>query len=304
MNEELLIRMTISMKSGLHCNDRLRLEEHVREYVQTSADEKLHQAASALQILEGMRARIIHLYDGDYPPLLRELYDPPYLLAVIGELPPPDEPSVAVLGPERPSTGACISAWSFGLEAGYARTPVVSCCTGAWAAALQEGVRTAGGCLFQAVTGIPEDLPRWKCTEHADKTAESGGGLVMEITSDDVSHEARRNRLVCGLSRSVLLLEAAAGASILDAADEALDQGRDVTVHRRGISSPWGRGTKNLYESGAPAVSWLGDIHRLWGYDTDSTPRVRYHRTGDQAPPNRACRIRIGGMDGWFERIR
>ena len=100
----------------------------------------------------------------------------------------------------------------------------------------------------------------------------SAGGFILSEYSPGVGpakyHFPARNRIISGMSRGVVVIQAPAKSGALITADYALDQGRDLFVHADGIAGAEGAGTRELAEDGARIVSGHLDIFDEWGADT------------------------------------
>ena len=88
--------------------------------------EFVRRAESDLRILESIQTAVLHIYDAVYPPQLREIWDPPYLLFCRGEIPPMEHPLLGVVGTRYPSGQARKAAFSLAMEAGTVGLGVVS----------------------------------------------------------------------------------------------------------------------------------------------------------------------------------
>jgi DNA processing protein len=103
----------------------------------------------------------------------------------------------------------------------------------------------------------------------ARRIIETGGALISEYppgTGPRKWHFPARNRIISGLARGTLIVEAPQSSGALITAQFALDQGRDLWVASAGISSPLGEGNRKLAAEGARIVSGAGDILAEWGF--------------------------------------
>ncbi len=216
--------------------------------------------AGELGRLEADGVRVLTYADGGYPEQLRTIADPPPALFVKGTLPP--GPYVAVVGTRRASPyGRTVAAR---LAAGMARAGVVvvSGMARGVDAAAHRGALEAGGQTV-AVLGCGPDVvyPR----EHAalrDEIAASGA-LVTEFppgTPPEPWHFPVRNRIISGLSRAVVVVEAGEKSGALITADLALEQGRDVLAVPGHVTSPLSRGPNRLIKQGARLVEGPEDV--------------------------------------------
>lgn len=97
----------------------------------------------------------------------------------------------------------------------------------------------------------------------AQRILDNGGCLISEYpdgTDARREHFIARNRLVSGLSKAVLIIEAAEKSGTLHTANFALEQGRDVLVVPGNITSPQSAGTNSLLKAGATPVTSSADI--------------------------------------------
>jgi predicted Rossmann fold nucleotide-binding protein DprA/Smf involved in DNA uptake len=99
----------------------------------------------------------------------------------------------------------------------------------------------------------------------------SGGGcLLSEYPPGEPArpyHFPGRNRIISGLSRAVVVVQAPEGSGALITADYALEQGRELLVHADGLEGPAGAGTRKLADEGAAAVRGATEVLAGWGED-------------------------------------
>ena len=105
---------------------------------------------------------------------------------------------------------------------------------------------------------------------------ESSGCILSEYApgTEPLSYRfPERNRIISGLSRSVLIVEAPKKSGALITADFALEQGRDVYVCGLLLNYLQNEGGKALYEQGAFAIKSIDDILHDWKYPTENNLR-------------------------------
>jgi len=208
-----------------------------------------------------------------YPPLLREIYDPPVLLFFRGALPNPEMPLAAVVGTRKPSHQA--AAQAFDVAKGLARggISVVSGLAFGIDAMAHRG-NIEGGAPTVAVlgSGVDEVYPASN-RSLARRILETGGAVLSEYPPDAVPHKwsfPARNRIIAGLSRGVLIVEAPQKSGALITARFAVDYNRDLWVASAGVAaehdrSPFDRrGTTKLAGDGAQVIQNAADILRAW----------------------------------------
>ena len=204
---------------------------------------------------------IVTLVSEHYPKILLEIPDPPPLLYVKGEL-RASETSVAVVGSRRASTYGILTTTKLATELGGHGVTVVSGMargvdTAAHRGALGAGGRSIGvlGCGID-VLYPPENRKLFE--EMAEK-----GALVSEFpmgTFPLAENFPRRNRIISGLSRGVLVVEATEKSGSLITAQFALEQGREVFAIPGNINSISSRGANRLIKQGAKLVECVEDI--------------------------------------------
>ncbi len=211
--------------------------------------------------LDGSSIRVLTFLDADYPRRLFEIGDPPPLLYLRG-VAPLWEPAVAVVGSRRAGRDGLKAAEQLAAELAGLGVRVVS--------GLARGIDTAahrgalkGNGVTVAVLGCGVDIhypPENR--ELADKIAESGC-ILSEFplgTQPLAEHFPRRNRIISGLSRGVLVVEAAEQSGSLITARYALDQGREVMAVPGPINAASSRGSNRLIKQGAQLVDCVDDI--------------------------------------------
>ncbi|MDR0388633.1 MAG: DNA-processing protein DprA [Spirochaetaceae bacterium] len=207
--------------------------------------------------------------DAEYPPLLREINDPPVLLFFRGSLPRRDRVLAALVGTRKPSGQAARSAYEFGRDLGRAGVSVVSgLALGIDAMAHRGAVDGASECVAVLGSGVDMVYPASN-RGLAGKILEQGGALLSEYVPGTAPARWRfpaRNRIIAGLCRGTLIIEAGEHSGALITAQFALDEGRDLWVARAGIDSPLGEGTRRLASDGAPVLENAAELLSEWQY--------------------------------------
>jgi len=200
--------------------------------------------------------------DPRYPPLLREIPDPPPLLFVRGNPEVLAVPQVAVVGSRNPSRGGSENARAFSESLARSGLAITSgLALGIDASAHQAALDSGGHTIAVAGTGLDRVYPAAH-RELAHAIA-GHGALVSEFplgTPPRREHFPRRNRLISGLSLGVLVVEAALKSGSLITARYAAEQGREVFAIPGSIHSPLSRGCHALIRQGAKLVETAQDI--------------------------------------------
>jgi len=224
---------------------------------------------AALKELDAIHAAKAHLIARDdplYPPLLRQVDDAPPILIVKGHTPLLTKKSIALVGARNASASGCKIAAQFAQELGQGGLAVVSGLArgidgAAHASALETGtIGVQGG-------GVDVVYPKENAALY-DQMAERGC-IIAESpmgTQPQARHFPRRNRIISGLCRAVVVIEAAPRSGSLITARMALEQGRDVFAVPGSPLDPRAKGTNELIRDGAiladSAASILLDLNR------------------------------------------
>lgn len=205
---------------------------------------------------------ILTLADADYPQALLNIADPPVLLYIKGRAELLAASSLAVVGSRNATVQGIQNSERFSEAASRAGLTVVSgLALGIDAAAHQGGLRGNGASIAVIGTGIDIVYP---ARNHAlaHRLAQEGC-IVSEYPLGMpplAANFPRRNRIISGLARAVLVVEAAAQSGSLITARTAAEQGRDVFAIPGSIHSPLSKGCHLLIKQGAKLVESADDI--------------------------------------------
>jgi DNA processing protein len=208
---------------------------------------------------------ILILDDGVYPPLLREIYDPPVAFYVKGAWAESlDQPCLAIVGSRRCSTYGQNAATMLARDLAQRGVTIVSGFARGIDAAAHRGAIEGGGRTVAVLgTGLDQIYPR----DHkklADEILEAGGAMVTQfpLATPPVSENfPYRNRIISGLSLGVVVVEAAENSGSLITARLAIEQNREVFAVPGNITSRNSFGTNYLIKgAGAKLVQQWQDI--------------------------------------------
>jgi DNA processing protein len=210
--------------------------------------------------------RILTLADAAYPAPLLQMEDPPLLLYVMGDPRSELPDGVAVVGSRNPTPQGASNARVFGQSLARAGLTVVSGLalgidTAAHQGALEGAAQGQLATIAVVGTGLDRVYPRQNL-DLAHQIAERGW-LVSEYplgTPALAPNFPRRNRLIAGLSRGTLVVEAALRSGSLITARLAAEQGKDVFAVPGSIHSPQSRGCHALLRQGAKLVETAQDV--------------------------------------------
>jgi DNA processing protein len=220
-------------------------------------------AAEDAEYLERSGCGYLHYDDPRYPAALRETARPPFGLYYRGRPLDGEAPAVAVVGTRCP-TGAGLSAAVL-VAGGLARAglPVISGLARGIDSAAHRGALAARGTTCAVLPcGIDRIYPPAN-RDLASAILEGRGILVSEYPPGEDLRTYRfpeRNRIIAGMARACVVVEAPAKSGALITADHALDEGRDVWVARACLGGQRGAGIDRLAMEGAGILDSAEDL--------------------------------------------
>ena len=218
---------------------------------------------------------IVTLDDPRYPRLLLETADPPLLLFTLGRVELLSAPSVAIVGSRSATPQGMDNARAFARFLSERQLTVVSGLAMGIDGAAHEGALAGPGSTVAFVgTGLDRVYP----AEHAKLMRRiADDGLVASEyapgTNARPENFPRRNRLIAGITRGTLVVEAALESGSLITARMALEGGREVFAIPGSIHSPQSRGCHRLIQEGAKLVETGDDVLRELNIDAPSQVR-------------------------------
>jgi len=240
-----------------------------------------------LEGVEALGARLIASCEPDYPPLLAQLDAPPPLIGVRGDPKWLKRPTIAIVGSREGSGAALMFAQRLATDLGEAGFTIVSGLARGVDAAAHKGALATGTAAALA-GGLDHPYPPQNLKLH-DAICERGA-VVSEAPLGAVARARdfpRRNSIISGLSRAVVIIEAALRSGSLITARAAADQGREVMAAPGSPLDPRARGSNALIKQGATLIESAEDVIAALG---ESTPPLRPHSIGplfaaESAPP-------------------
>ncbi len=212
--------------------------------------------------LEDPGNHVVTLGDASYPQALLEIPDPPPLLYVKGRLDLLNRPGFAIVGSRNATAQGLANAEAFAAALGNAGLTIISgLALGVDAAAHRGSLESANSTIAVVGTGLDVVYPG-RNRELAHRIA-THGTLLSEFplgTPALAANFPRRNRLICGLAKGCLVVEAAISSGSLITARLAADQGREVFAIPGSIHSPLAKGCHALIKQGAKLVESAQDV--------------------------------------------
>ena len=212
-----------------------------------------------------MEIKEIEISSNEYPQQLKNIYDPPLKLYALGNVHILKQLSIAIVGSRRATEYGRKIAFQFANDLTKKGINIIS--------GLAIGIDTYAhlGTLYPKAigktiavlgSGLNEIYPKSNI-ELAKKILESGGCIVTEYPlgiKPQKTHFPQRNRIISGLSKGVLVVEAGEKSGALITADFALEQGKEVFAVPGNILNYTSIGTNNLIKQGAKLVTTYEEI--------------------------------------------
>lgn len=225
------------------------------------------EAEAELAAIERLGARLLTLGEPDYPPALAEIPDPPPVISVLGNTELLARPAVAIVGARNASANGRHLAQQMAAGLAVEGLAVISGLARGIDAAAHLGALAeteGGGTLAVLAGGVDQIYPPEN--EALYRRIAEAGALVSEMPPGLVAqarHFPRRNRLIAGLSRAVVVVEAALRSGSLITARLALEQGREVMAVPGSPLDPRCRGSNRLIREGAALIESAEDVLEL-----------------------------------------
>ena len=231
--------------------------------VESLCNKNLFKAVNALDQCAKNGWNIVTVKDVAYPERLKNIYDPPALLYVRGQLPiVDDEVAVAVVGTRNCTPYGLKVAERIGYDLARSGCVLVTGMARGIDGAAAKGALRGGGKVI-GVLGCGLDVVYPAENKRLLDDVATVGALITEFipgTRPEGHNFPIRNRIISGLSLGVTVIEAPKGSGAIITATHALEQGRDVFVVPGNIDSPASYGSNQLLREGAIAVLSGRDI--------------------------------------------
>ena len=221
--------------------------------------------------------RLVTLGDPAYPASLLNIDDPPLMLYVQGSDPAwqamEQVPCVAIVGSRNPTPQGADNARAFARSLAQAGLSIVSGMALGVDAAAHRGALEIQESALATIAVVGTGLDRVYPAQHSKlaHAIAARGLLISEYplgSAPLAAHFPRRNRLISGLARATLVVEAALQSGSLITAQQALEQGKDVFAIPGSIHSTQARGCHALIKQGAQLVDCVQDILDAPGFQT------------------------------------
>ena len=237
--------------------------------------------------LAELEIRLLSFWDADYPPLLREIHDPPALLYLRGRL--PNQDCFAIVGSRRATPNGLKLTGQLASDLARHDICIVSgLARGIDSAAHRGALKVDGPTIAVLGCGIDRIYPQENQQLYENILAQNA--IISEYppgTPPLAGHFPGRNRIISGLSKGVLIVEASEGSGSLITGEFALEQGRELFAIPGDLNSRNSQGTNSLLKQGAQLVTDSDDILQLlWPNQPSRQQRQRQQDVGEQLDPS------------------
>ncbi len=202
---------------------RIRKACHERDETEKFTEKELKK-------LEKLGGKLITIWDQEYPPLLKKIYDPPILFYLLGDFTESDQYSIAIVGTRQPTNYGKVQAEKISIELAKQGITIISgMARGIDSIAHNAAIKSGGRTIAVVGSGLDVIYPA-ENRKLFEKIAETGA-VVSEFslgTKPDAQNFPRRNRIISGLSLGVIVIETGATGGAMQTAAFALDQNREV----------------------------------------------------------------------------
>lgn len=289
MNHDILLLLTLQRMRFLKTSEKLKVLEYCssaeslpdketivqligrRFNADFNRDNLLISAGNDMSLMLKMGINILFIGDEQYPPQLKEIFNPPFLLYYRGTLPHEDSLNISVVGTRKATGRALKEAYALSFDLARSGAAIISGLADGIDSSAHKGA-IAGRSYTAAVFGCGVDRIYPSTNKKlASSILDSGGALFSEYPPGTIPAKynfPERNRIVSALSEATIVVESPVHSGSLITADFALEQGREVFVLHVPCETAAGAGTLNLINEGASTVSSAMEVLNSLSYKT------------------------------------
>jgi DNA processing protein len=215
-----------------------------------------------IALIEKNQVKFITFLEKEYPENLKNIYDFPPFIFILGDLRKEDKMALGIIGCRTPSVYGKNMAEKLSFElASRGYTIVSGFARGIDSISHLGAIKANGRTLAVLGCGLdriypPENKKLWE-------EIKKNGALVSEFYMDtppEASNFPKRNRIISGLSLGVIIVEAGGKSGALITAEHALEQNRELFAIPGNVLSKTSEGANNLIKQGAKLVTTIEDI--------------------------------------------
>lgn len=242
-----------------------------KKHLEKTKNTTLTLAEETLKKCQKLNIDVISIEDLAYPKSLKEIYNPPAVLYTKGKtLNVENNISISLVGSRKPSDYGTEVAFNLGYQLAKCGINIISGGALGTDTMALKGAISAKTSDTIAVVATGLDIYYPKVNEKLYKSIENNGTIISEFPPSTLARPGYfpiRNRIMSGISRGVVIVQAAIKSGAMITANLALEQGREVFAVPGNINDPYSRGTNLLIKDGAIPVTDVQDILEIYGLD-------------------------------------
>lgn len=250
---------TLQEAAGLSAKTTQSIQHYRPDY---DWDKQLH-------CLQAYQVHLVSLWEDSYPAALQQTFNPPVILYYRGQIPQTNRTAAIVGARKATPYGLNVSQTIAADMARHQITVVSGGARGIDTKAHQGALSAKGKTIAVIANGLDIAYPSENKRLFAE-IADTGGAVISEYPFGmrplAVNFPAR-NRIIAGLCRCTVVVEAALRSGSLITADFALEEGRDIFAVPGSIYSTMSKGTHELIRKGAIILTQVEDILQEYGWD-------------------------------------
>lgn len=235
-----------------------------KQYIKLILDSKTKQEIDKhLQFMLKHNVDIISIEDKEYPQMLKNIYDPPISLYIIGNKKVLNNTSIAIVGCRDCTQYGKHVAYELAYNIAKENINIISGLAKGIDGAAHDGALKANGNTIAVLGNGLDTIYPTENIPLAKEILKFGGAIISEYPLGEKPQKhnfPERNRIVSGLSKGIIVVEAKEKSGTLITVDFALEQGRDVFVVPGNINSLNSIGTNQLIKQGAKLISSYKDV--------------------------------------------
>lgn len=228
-----------------------------------------------IQELADKGIRFISVNNEEYPYLLKQIYDPPIGLYMLGAFPDDSLPKVSIIGSRKCSQYGITATYKISKDLAKNGVVIVSGMARGIDSMAHKAALDAGG-LTIAVLGSGVDVCYPPENKGLMREIAKNGCVISEFPPSTEPYKAHfpiRNRIISGLSHAVAVVEASKQSGTGITVNQALDQGRDVFAIPGNITSKMSQATNQMIKEGAYPLTEASDILFRLGFNDEEEDR-------------------------------
>ena len=264
MNEDLKYWLALSRVEGVGPVKTKRLLEQYgsAKAICEALNCDVAAAEPELERIKALNVKAMVIEDENYPDNLKNIYDPPPILFIKGDITKSDQTAIAIVGTRRATRYGLETARKFAAELSQLGITIISGLAIGIDTASHEGAMEAKGRTIAVLgSGVDQIFPR--TNQQLAEKIEQNGALVSEFSLGQQPESwtfPQRNRVISGLSLGVIMVEGHYDSGAMITAKLALEQGREVFAVPGNVQLDQSKGPHWLIKQGAKLVESVDDV--------------------------------------------